>query len=131
MQSAPRPAVVPAEAKAPAQDAEIIPLVDSGARERWRRRLLIGLAVFILAAGGAYGARWYMVGRFLETTDDAYLQADSAVVAPKIMGYIAEVLVAGQQLPAGPHRPHEPCVAVGTPQAAAVAHLCSAASSTK
>jgi membrane fusion protein (multidrug efflux system) len=96
MQSAPRP--IPAEHKAPAQEAEIIPLPETGGREKWRTRLLIGLAILVLVAGGAYGARWYMVGRFLVTTDDAYLQADSAVVAPKIAGYIAEVSVADNQM---------------------------------
>jgi membrane fusion protein (multidrug efflux system) len=46
--------------------------------------------------------RWWLVGRFIESTDDAYLQADSVTVAPKVSGYIVEVYVAdNQSVPAG------------------------------
>jgi membrane fusion protein (multidrug efflux system) len=41
--------------------------------------------------------RWWTVGRFVETTDDAYLKADSVTIAPKVSGYITEVLVADNQ----------------------------------
>ncbi|WP_322111186.1 HlyD family secretion protein [Tistlia consotensis] len=46
-----------------------------------------------VAASAHYGYRYWTVGRFLESTDDAYLQADYTTVAPKVSGYIAEVLV--------------------------------------
>ena len=36
-------------------------------------------------------------GRYLETTDDAYVKADSTIIAPKVSGYIAEVLVADNE----------------------------------
>jgi len=38
-----------------------------------------------------------MTGRYLETTDDAYVKADSTIIAPKVSGYIAEVLVADNE----------------------------------
>jgi membrane fusion protein (multidrug efflux system) len=38
-----------------------------------------------------------MFGRFLESTDDAYVQADSTIIAPKVSGYLSEVLVADNQ----------------------------------
>src|SRR6202795_5348085 len=38
-----------------------------------------------------------MVGRFLESTDDAYVHADSTIVAPKVSGYLSEVLVEDNQ----------------------------------
>jgi membrane fusion protein, multidrug efflux system len=90
MQSAPRPtALQPVEATdAPAP---------ANARERLRSRLLIGAAALVLIAGAAYGGRWFLVGRFLESTDNAYLQADNAVVAPKVAGYIATVEVGDNQ----------------------------------
>jgi membrane fusion protein (multidrug efflux system) len=37
------------------------------------------------------------VGRYLESTDDAYVKADSTIVAPKVSGYVAEVLVADNE----------------------------------
>jgi len=36
-------------------------------------------------------------GQYLESTDDAYVKADSTTVAPKISGYVAEVLVRDNQ----------------------------------
>jgi membrane fusion protein (multidrug efflux system) len=53
--------------------------------------------VLILLAGAAYGGRWILVGRYLESTDNAYLQADNAVVAPKVAGYVTSVGVSDNQ----------------------------------
>ena len=58
------------------------------------------LPVLLLAAlggGGTYGWHWWTVGRFLETTEDAYLQADKVTIAPRIAGHVAEVLVGDNQ----------------------------------
>jgi membrane fusion protein (multidrug efflux system) len=91
MQSAPRPtALQPVETT----DA---PPVPATTRERLRSRLLIGAAALVLVAGAAYGGRWFLVGRHLESTDNAYLQADNAVVAPKVAGYIITVEVGDNQ----------------------------------
>jgi len=67
-----------------------------------RRTLLLGAGVLLLAAGLTFGTRWWRHGRFVESTDDAYLQADSVTVAPKVSGYVAEVFVRdNQQVTAG------------------------------
>ena len=55
-----------------------------------RRRLvltLVALAVAVL--GGGYGYHWWTVGRFIVSTDDAYVSAKTATLAAKIPGYIA------------------------------------------
>jgi membrane fusion protein, multidrug efflux system len=62
-----------------------------------RLRFLILAVVVALIAGGVWLAHWWTVGRFIESTDDAYLQADSMTAAPKIAGYITEVYVADNQ----------------------------------
>ncbi|MHC1481197.1 HlyD family secretion protein [Frateuria aurantia] len=36
---------------------------------------------------------WWQVARFIQSTDDAYLAADSVTVAPKVSGYVTEVYV--------------------------------------
>ncbi|MFJ3487409.1 HlyD family secretion protein [Pseudomonas sp. NPDC090202] len=61
------------------------------------RRILLTLVTVALAGGLVWGAWWWLAGRFIETTDDAYLQADSISVAPKISGYVGEVLVSDNQ----------------------------------
>lgn len=60
-------------------------------------RALIGVGTAGLAACLGWGAYWYLHGRYIESTDDAYLQADSVTVAPKVAGYVAEVLVRDNQ----------------------------------
>ncbi|RNJ42458.1 hemolysin D [Mesorhizobium erdmanii] len=57
-------------------------------------------AVALLAgpvAGTYYGHDYWTTGQYLESTDDAYVKADSTTVAPKISGYVAEVLVRDNQ----------------------------------
>ncbi|GJH24996.1 HlyD family secretion protein [Caballeronia novacaledonica] len=62
-----------------------------------RKRVLIAIGIVAVVAGVAWGLRWWTVGRFVETTDDAYLKADSVTIAPKVSGYITEVLVEDNQ----------------------------------
>jgi membrane fusion protein (multidrug efflux system) len=58
------------------------------------KRLVIGaLVLLLLAIAVRYGVDYWQVGRFLVETDDAYVQADFTAIAPKVSGYIAEVLV--------------------------------------
>lgn len=46
-----------------------------------------------VAAAGYYGEQYWTLGRFLESTDDAYVKADYTIIAPKVAGYITDVLV--------------------------------------
>ena len=62
------------------------------------KRVLIGLATALgLAAVAAYGVQYWQVGRFMVETDDAYVQADSIIIAPRVPGYISQVLVNDNQ----------------------------------
>ena len=58
------------------------------------RRAALALALLAGTAGAAYyGHDYWITGRYLESTDDAYVKADSTIIAPKVSGYIADVLV--------------------------------------
>jgi membrane fusion protein, multidrug efflux system len=59
----------------------------------FRRLLMAGAAVAVLAGASWYGFDYWTVGRFLVSTDDAYIKADNTTVAPKVSGYLHEVLV--------------------------------------
>ena len=76
---------------APAAEATLAPR----RRAPFSRRTALAVgAALVVAAGGAL----YIVSpKGSETTDAAYLQADSSVVAPKVRGLVAEVLVAHNQ----------------------------------
>ncbi len=56
------------------------------------RRVILGL-LGTAAVGAAiwFGHGYWTVGRFLIETDDAYVQADFAVLAPKLTGYVQAV----------------------------------------
>ncbi len=58
--------------------------------------LLIGLAI-LLGVGAILGLNWWTHGRFIQSTDDAYLHADQVTVAPKVSGYVEAVYVAENQ----------------------------------
>jgi membrane fusion protein (multidrug efflux system) len=58
-----------------------------------RRTLTLVIGSVLLLGGAIWGVRWWTVGRYIESTDDAYLQADSMTVAPKVSGYVTEIYV--------------------------------------
>ncbi|WP_245337937.1 biotin/lipoyl-binding protein, partial [Methylobacterium radiotolerans] len=66
-------------------------------RRRRARTVLPLLGLLALGGAGTYGWHWWTVGRFLEVTDDAYLQSDKVTVAPRIAGTVAAVLVGDNQ----------------------------------
>jgi membrane fusion protein, multidrug efflux system len=62
------------------------------------KRAALGLALALGAAGAADFGHYYLTtGRYLQSTDDAYVQADSTIVSPKVSGYLSEVLVADNE----------------------------------
>jgi membrane fusion protein (multidrug efflux system) len=62
------------------------------------KRVALALAAAVgVAAAADLGYGYLTIGRYLETTDDAYVKADSTIIAPKISGYISEVLVADNE----------------------------------
>ncbi|HUI22187.1 MAG TPA: HlyD family secretion protein [Methylocella sp.] len=66
---------------------------------RWARKHALLTLALLLAIGlaGRFGWHWWTEGRFEETTDNAYLQADKVIVAPKVGGFIAEVFADDNQ----------------------------------
>lgn len=76
---------------------ETQPEIQSETKSARRRTVLLSVAGVLLIAAVVWGTRWWTVGRFIENTDDAYLQADSVTIAPKVSGYVAEVYVTDNQ----------------------------------
>src|SRR6202162_787575 len=65
----------------------------TAAKLNFRKLLMAGAAVAVLAGACWYGFDYWTVGRYLISTDDAYVKADNTTVAPKVSGYLHEVLV--------------------------------------
>jgi membrane fusion protein (multidrug efflux system) len=81
-QEAPRetpPATLPADAKTTPPKRSLM------------KPALIGALVAALALGAWYGQYWWITGRFLVSTDDAYVGVHTATLAAKVPGYVAAV----------------------------------------
>jgi len=98
---------VPVDAVAglPAPDHDNVVTSNAKARDirgQLRRLLLAGAAVAALSGAVWYGWDYWTVGRFLVSTDDAYVKADNTTIAPKVSGYLSQVLVGdNEQVKAG------------------------------
>ena len=63
------------------------------ARTPWMLFGILAVLVILSAAGGY----WLVAGRFIESTDDAYVGGDVTVIAPKVSGFVTELLVQDNQ----------------------------------
>lgn len=63
------------------------------APRRTRRRLFLILGGVLLVGALVYGLYWFLVGRGVVSTDNAYVGADSAQVTPLITAAVARVTV--------------------------------------
>src|SRR4051794_17094860 len=62
-----------------------------------RNAAFLLVIAILLTLGGTAGWYWWTEWRFVESTDDAYVLADTSVISPKIDGYLKEVRVADNQ----------------------------------
>ena len=62
------------------------------------RHTLLKAAGAVAVIGAVWFAYdWWTVGRFIESTDDAYIGGDVTTIAPKVPGFIAQLAVADNQ----------------------------------
>ena len=62
------------------------------------KQAALALAVIgTVFAGADYGRYYWTTGRYLVTTDDAYVDAHSSIISPKISGYISDIPVNDNQ----------------------------------
>src|SRR4051812_18977617 len=91
-----RPAATPALPAAQPAAAADAPAPAKPKKGR-KRFVLAAVALASLGFGGYEGYGWWTTGRFMLTTDDAYVQADITILAAKIPGYVASVAVENNQ----------------------------------
>jgi membrane fusion protein (multidrug efflux system) len=66
--------------------------------KRDARRLALTAAIIGAGAGAAlYAHDWWTTGRFMESTDDAYVGGDVTAIAPHVAGFVAEIAVVDNQ----------------------------------
>lgn len=78
------------------------PETDGKGRRPRRRLILAVVGLVALIAGIGYGIHWWQVGRFLVSTDDAYVGADISQLSARIAARVVKVpATANQRVKAG------------------------------
>jgi membrane fusion protein (multidrug efflux system) len=87
----------------PVAEAITAPAAAKAPEKKKRRGFLLPvIALALLGGAGWYGYNWWTDGRFLVSTDDAYVEGNLAVISPKVSGYVAKVnVVENQSVKAG------------------------------
>jgi membrane fusion protein (multidrug efflux system) len=63
-----------------------------------RKPIIVVGALIVLGGAGYFGYQWWTVGRFLETTDNAYVQSDTSTLSPQVEGSVVAVPVTDNQM---------------------------------
>ena len=66
-------------------------------RRSYKRPGLAALGFAALLGAPDYGYNWWTTGRFIETTDDAYVGGDVTQIAPHVAGFVSRILVKDNQ----------------------------------
>ena len=59
--------------------------------------LYAGVAGFLALSAARYGYDWWSVGRFIESTDDAYAGGNVTPIAPHVPGFVAQIVAADNE----------------------------------
>lgn len=62
-----------------------------------KKPLILAVLAAALAFGGYEGYAWWTHGRFMVSTEDAYVQADITILSAKVSGYVQSVAVTNNQ----------------------------------
>jgi membrane fusion protein (multidrug efflux system) len=85
----------PAEAERPAVDkpatAPTVPAAAAAPKSGKRRLVLVGIVTLLALAAASYGVHYILVGRFLVSTDDAYVRANNTTLGARVSGHIATI----------------------------------------
>ena len=68
-----------------------------GRRLTFKQLALLSFACVAAVSGSGYGYYWWTTGRFIESTDDAYVGGNVTPISPHIAGFVAEILVTDNQ----------------------------------
>lgn len=87
------------EARADAAQSHAATEAPAAPAAKKRRNPVLPVILAALVAGaGWYGYGWWTEGRFMVSTEDAYIEGDIAIVSPKVGGYVKSVDVKSNQL---------------------------------
>lgn len=88
----------PADAPAPEQPVREAPATPPAAAQTVapksgkKKKILLGVGALLAVAAVYYGVNYYLVGRFIVSTDDAYVRASNTTLGARVSGHIAQIL---------------------------------------
>jgi membrane fusion protein, multidrug efflux system len=63
-----------------------------------RSRLIVAALGFVIGGAGVwYGYDWWTIGRFIESTDDAYVGGNVTAISPHVGGFVTDIAVTDNQ----------------------------------
>jgi membrane fusion protein (multidrug efflux system) len=71
------------------------PTASKSGKRKW---ILLGAGVLVAIAAAVYGVDYMLVGRFMVSTDDAYVRANNTTLGARVSGHIAAI-VPGDNVP--------------------------------
>jgi len=57
-----------------------------------RKRVLAGVGLLLALAAAGYATHYFLVGRFMVSTDDSYVRANNTMLGARVSGHIQEIL---------------------------------------
>jgi membrane fusion protein, multidrug efflux system len=87
----------PEQTGVPVQTTPQAPEPNPGKKSLGKKPVILAVLAAALAFGGYEGYHWWTEGRFMVSTDDAYVQADITILSAKISGYVSSVAVTNNQ----------------------------------
>jgi membrane fusion protein (multidrug efflux system) len=92
------PELAPPSAEKPGMETAPATAPVGPAKPRSRKKpVVIAIVAAAVAFGGYEGYEWWTQGRFMVSTDDAYVQADITILSAKVSGYVSSVAVTNNQ----------------------------------
>ena len=88
---------LPVQAPQPVQAAPEAPAPKAKKKGLGKKPVILAVLAAALAFGGYEGFHWWTDGRFMVSTEDAYVQADITILSAKISGYVQSVAITNNQ----------------------------------
>jgi membrane fusion protein, multidrug efflux system len=75
----------------PAAPATAAPVTAAAPKSGKRKFVLMGVGLLLALAAASYGVHYFLVGRFLVSTDDAYVRANATTLGARVSGHVATI----------------------------------------
>jgi membrane fusion protein (multidrug efflux system) len=93
-ETARRPVEVPERPAVGQPPAASTVAADTAAPKSGKRKktVLMGVGLLLALAAASYGVHYFLVGRFLVSTDDAYVRANATTLGARVSGHVATIM---------------------------------------